>query len=66
MLIRINPYCLKIDISENSFSDSMIEILESKIRDRLSLNSINLEMSGLSAELISQIKKLCNEQIDRI
>ena len=65
--MRINPYCLKnIDLSENSFSDSMIEILKSKIRGRLSLNSINLEQSGLSAELISQIKGICNEQIDRI
>lgn len=67
LLMRINPYCLKnIDLSENSFSDSMIEILKSKIRGRLSLNSINLEQSGLSAELISQIKGICNEQIDRI
>lgn len=62
LLMRINAYCIKnIDLSENSFENHVIEILKSRISGRLSLNSINLEMTGLSLDLISQIQRLCHE-----
>ena len=63
LLMRINPHCIKnIDLSENSFTSHVVEILKSKIiSGTLSLNSVNLEKTGLSSELISQIKGLCHE-----
>lgn len=62
VLMRINPYCIKnIDLSGNNFDNHVIEVLKNKISDRLSLDSINLEMTGLSLDLISQVKELCHE-----
>lgn len=62
LLMRINPYCIKnIDLSGNSFDNHVIEVLKNKISGKLSLNSINLEMTGLSLDLISQVKELCHE-----
>ena len=59
VLIRINPYCIKnIDLSGNSLGECAMKALKKELGNRLCLNGIKLEGTGLD---VTHLEVLCHE-----